>query len=401
MEDRLIYVSRLARLPLLDAEGIGIGRVADVVLAPPGPTSPPRVVGFVASVQRRDIFVNANRVGEITGSGVRLHGGTVDLRRFHQRGGELLARRDLLDKPASGGLVSDLGLQPCPSEFREWEVTAVAIATGGLLRRRRNAKIVPWTEIRSLFQGSPEADQVAALRELHPADLARRVASMPLERRKALAAAMDDERLADLLEEMPEDEQRRLIEGLDIGRAAHVLEEMEADDAADLLGELPLAERNELLEAMEPEDAADLRRLLSYEANTAGGLMTPEALVMTADGTVAEALARMRDADLPAALAAHVFVVEPPTETPTGRYLGRVGFQHLLREPPSRPVGECMDPAPEPLTPDLAEAEVARRLAAYDVVALPVCDSAGRLVGAVTVDDVLDRVLPAGWRRAR
>jgi Mg/Co/Ni transporter MgtE len=250
-----------------------------------------------------------------------------------------------------------------------------------------------------LFDAGPVARQVAAMRELHPADVAASIIALPPERRRALAELMEDERLADLLEELPEDEQLKLIEGLDIDRLADILEEMEPQDAADLLGEMPVAERNELLAAMEPEEAQPLRRLLLYQGDTAGGLMTPEPLILTPDATVAEALARLRDPDLPAALAAQVFVVEPPTETPTGRYLGPVGFQRLLREAPSQHVGECLDDGPQPIAPDLPEAGVARRLAAYDVVAVPVCDGAGRLVGAVTVDDMLDRVLPVGWRK--
>jgi Mg/Co/Ni transporter MgtE len=113
---------------------------------------------------------------------------------------------------------------------------------------------------------------------------------------------------------------------------------------------------------------------------------------------VAEALARIRDPDVLAAEAAQVFVVEPPLVTPTGRYLGTVSFQRLLREPPSTPLGRCVGQGPAALRPDVAGVTVARRLAAYDSLALPVCDGSGRLLGAVSVDDVLDRLLPEGWR---
>jgi CBS domain-containing protein len=214
-----IYVSRLVRLPLLDADGMALGRIDDVVVVPSGPTVAPRVLGFVASVQRRGIFVNANRVEEIDASGVRLRGGTVDL-----------------------------------------------------------------------------------------------------------------------------------------------------------------------------------RRLLAYEGNTAGGLMTPDPIILTADTTVAEALARIRGGQVPAAISAQVFVVEPPTAVPTGRFLGSVGFQRLLREPPMTKVGSCIDEQSKAVGPGISELEVARRLAAYDAIAVAVCDDAGRMLGAVTVDDVLDRVLPEGWR---
>ena len=391
-----IYVSRLARLPLLDSDGLAIGGLDDVVLSSGAPSSPPRVLGFVATLQRRHIFVNANRVGEINSSGVHMHAGTVDLRRFELRAGELLARRSVLDRQVGNEVVNDIALEAV-TEPRGWQVSSVSLSSSGLLRRR-SSRVVPWTEVATLFDTGPMGRQVAALRQLHPAELAAHIAGLPPERRRTLAEAMEDERLADLLEELPEEEQVRLIESLDVERAADVLEEMEADDAADLLAELPIAERNELLEAMEPDEARPLRRLLTYEGDTAGGLMTPEPVAVTPDTTVAEVLARMRAPELSVALAAQVFVVESPTATPTGRYLGWVNFQRLLREPPGSAVGSCVEGDPVAVAPDLSELEVARRLAAYDAVAVPVCDAAGRLVGAVTVDDVLDRVLPAGWR---
>jgi Mg/Co/Ni transporter MgtE len=177
-----------------------------------------------------------------------------------------------------------------------------------------------------------------------------------------------------------------------------VLDEMEADDAADLLGEFTPLLQAELLGAMDPEEAEPVRRLLSYEPDTAGGLMTPEPIILSPETTVAEALARVRDPDLPVPIAAQVFVARPPLETPTGRYIGVVGVQRLLREAPSKPVGRCVDDNWDAVDAGISDREVAGRLAAYDVVALPVTDDAGRLVGAVTIDDVLDRILPAGWR---
>jgi Mg/Co/Ni transporter MgtE len=139
---------------------------------------------------------------------------------------------------------------------------------------------------------------------------------------------------------------------------------------------------------------------MAYDSRSAGGLMTPDPLILGPHVTVAEALARLREVDLPQVLASNVFVTEPPTEAPTGKYLGMIGFQRLLRVPPGEEVGSALDDeAPEPVSPDAPEEEVARRLAAYDGLAVPVVDRAGRLLGAVTVDDVLDRVLPEGWRQ--
>ncbi|MGI8794411.1 MAG: magnesium transporter MgtE N-terminal domain-containing protein [Acidimicrobiales bacterium] len=398
MSDREIFVTRLVRLPVVGPEGVPIGRIDDVVLTPAAPASVPRVLGFVADVQRRHIFVNANRIDDIGPTGARMVKGTVDLRRFEQRPGELLARGDIIDLPFEGLVVNDLGLVRSTGAIGGWEVSSVALATGGLLRRR-TGKVLPWYDARAVFDAGPMGRHLTALRELHPADVAASLAHLPQERRQALAEAMEDDRLADLLEELPEEEQIEIIKALDLARAADVLEEMDPDDAADLLAEMTAAEREEFLDAMEPQEARPLRRLLRYQGNTAGGLMTPEPLILSPTATVAEALARMRDPDLPASTAGHIFVVEPPTETPTGRYLGTIGFQRMLREAPSTAVADCLDDGPEAISPDLPEAEVARRLASYDVIALPVCDAAGRLVGAVTVDDVLDHVLPADWRR--
>ena len=173
---------------------------------------------------------------------------------------------------------------------------------------------------------------------------------------------------------------------------------MEPDDAADLLGEMPAEQRERLLTAMRSVQAEDLRRLLRYDKSTAGGLMTSQPLVFAPDTPVAEVLARVRDRDLPATTAAQVYVCEPPMLTPTGRYLGSVGFQRLLRRAPSIPIGECIE-ARVFVRPDLPERELAVRLAAYNLIGVAVCDTAGRLLGAVTVDDVLDRLLPVGWRR--
>jgi Mg/Co/Ni transporter MgtE len=228
--------------------------------------------------------------------------------------------------------------------------------------------------------------------------MAAAIRRLPLSRRRALAEALEDDRFADLLEELSEDEQVGLVEGLDPTRLARVLDEMEADDAADLLGEFSASHQAELLRAMDPEEAEPVRRLLSYQPDTAGGLMTPEPVILGPQATVAEALARIRDPDLPVPLAAQVFICQPPLETPTGRYLGMVGMQRLLREAPSKPLGRCVEEDVEPLDAGLSDREVAGQLAAYDVVALGVVDEVRRLVGAVTIDDVLDRVLPPNWR---
>jgi Mg/Co/Ni transporter MgtE len=202
------------------------------------------------------------------------------------------------------------------------------------------------------------------------------------------------------MEELPEDDQVSILEGLHQERAADVLEAMDPDDAADLLSELPPDDAERLLQLMEPDEAAPVRRLLSYEEHTAGGLMTTEPIVLEPDATVAEALARVRNADLKPAQAAQVYVCRPPTETPTGMYLGLVHFQRLLREPPYTLLGAIVDGDLDALTPDTELPRITSYLATYNMVAAPVVDVHDHLLGAVTVDDVLDHILPDDWRES-
>jgi Mg/Co/Ni transporter MgtE len=149
---------------------------------------------------------------------------------------------------------------------------------------------------------------------------------------------------------------------------------------------------------MDPEDSEDVRRLLSHSPNTAGGLMTSEPVVLAPDTTVAEALARVRNPDLTPALASLVFVVRPPTATPTGRYLGCVHLQRLLRQPPAALVSGIVDKDLPFLRPEDSLGALTRYFAAYNLVCGPVVDEENHLVGAVSVDDVLDHLLPDDWR---
>jgi Mg/Co/Ni transporter MgtE len=287
---------------------------------------------------------------------------------------------------------------------RDWLVTRVAVREvppGFLGRRRGHLRQLEWGEVRGLAKA--EADQGAAnllavFESMRPADLAHSLKELPLKRRVEVAAALDDARLADVLEELPEGDQVEILESLTIDRAADVLEAMDPDDAADLLAELPESEKERLLGLMEPDEAEPVRRLLVYTEGTAGSMMTSEPVILPPDATVAEALARVRSPDLPPALAAQVFVARPPMATPTGRYLGIVHFQRLLREPPSELVGGVLDSGLDPLTPEVPLPQVTRLMATYNLVAMPVVDTADRLVGAVTVDDVLDHLLPEDWR---
>ena len=318
MAGDLIYAFRIMRLPLLDAGGASIGRVDDVVVVPGRSGSAPRVVGFTASSQRRRIFVNAGKVGEISDVGVRLRSWDIDLNPFKLKKGERLLGRDVIDRRVNGETVSDVALRErLDSKSGGWEVAQVRLAKRNALRRRPTHRLVEWVEVAALFAATTEmAAEAARLHDMHPTDVAAVVRSLPLSQRRQLAEAMDDDRLADVLEELPEAEQVGLIQGLDMDRLLAVLDEMEVDDLADLLAEMPGDQRARILDAMDDEDADMMRRLLAYEEGTAGGLMTPEIIVLGPTSTVAEALAHLRDPEWLVSIAAQVFVCRPPYKHP-------------------------------------------------------------------------------------
>ena len=195
-----------------------------------------------------------------------------------------------------------------------------------------------------------------------------------------------------------EDDRVALLAELEGERAADVLGEMDPDDAADLLREIGQERAEALLELMEPDDAEDVLRLMNYEDYSAGGMMTTEPIVMSADYSVADALAAVRQQEISPALASQIFIARQPLETPTGRFIGTVHYQRLLREPPSTLLGSIVDTHSRGVKPDATLHEVSSHLASYNMLSLPVVDANDRLLGAITVDDVLDHLLPENWR---
>ncbi len=412
-----VYAARLAGLVVLGPDGESLGRVRDVVVSISIVRQQPRVLGLVVELlTRRRIFVPILRVTAIEPNAVTLTTANVSLRRFAQRPGEVLVLGQVLDTrvrvndPEQEQLagvdvvVVDLGIEQ--TRTRDWVVTRVAVRSLRRLGRRSAVVVVDWQNVTGLTPSGlemPDQGVAQLLQQFEgqrPIEVADALRDLPAKRRTELITALDDERLADVLQELSEDDQTELLRQLDTERAADVLEAMDPDDAADLLGVLNPTEAEVLLGRMDPEDSEPVRRLLSHSPDTAGGLMTSDPVVLGPDTTVAEALARVRDPDLTPALASLVFVVRPPTATPTGRYLGCVHTQALLREPPGNLVSGIVDTDLPRLNPDTPLLAVTRYLAAYNLVCGPVVDEESHLLGAVTVDDVLDHLLPDDWRES-
>lgn len=401
-----VYAARLAGTAVFDPMGDQVGKVHDVVLSVPLPGPLPSVLGLVVEVPvRRRIFLPITRVTSID-AGQVITTGVVNMRRFEQRQGETLVLREMLDRRvavrATGEevTVSDIGIEQ--TRGRDWVVTKVAAhGRGKRFGRRGETRIYDWDDLSGFavpedVQGA--ANLLAAFDKMRPADLASVLRELSSKRRREVALALDDERLADVMEELDASEAQELIGTLDGERAADVLEAMAPDDAADLLSDLPADQAETLLKLMEPDEAAPVRQLLTYEDYSAGGMMTNEPVVLSPDVTVAEALARVRQPELTPSLAAMVYVCRPPMDTPTGRYLGIAHFQRLLREAPSSLVSGVLDTDLDPLPPGATLEQVAGVFATYNLVACPVVDEDGRLLGVVTVDDVLDHLLGEEWR---
>ena len=401
-----VFAGRLSGLPVFDPAGDQVGKIRDLVVVVRPGGLPPRVLGMVVEVfGRRSIFLPMTRVTHVD-SGQVITTGLVNMRRFEQRPtetlvfGQMLDRRVTVRDTGAQGTVYDVAMEQ--QRNRDWVISRVAIQEGSKrFGRKGQTHVVEWRDVEGL--SAPEEAQgathlLAAMEEMRAADLANVLHDLPPKRRGEIAAALADERLADVLEELPEEDQVEILGNLESERAADVLEEMSPDDAADLMAELPPETAEKLLRLMEPDEAEDVRRLMSYEEHTAGGMMTTEPVILSPDATIADALAHVRQAELSPSLAAMVYVVRPPLEPPTGRLLGVAHIQRLLREPPSTLVGHAVDSDVEPLKPSASLEDVARHLATYNLVAAPVVDEDGRLVGAVTVDDLLDHLLPENWR---
>lgn len=401
-----VFLARLAGTAVFDPNGDPVGKVRDAVATLRSNNAPPRILGLVVEVPlRRRVFVPITRVTSIE-SGAVVITGLVNMRRFETRPGEVLVLGEMLDRSISlidsneSVVVEDMGMEQ--GRTGDWLITKVHIMRRGRgLRRRGATSTVSWEEV-SGFDNSEQNQGVvnlmSTLANLRAADLAAVLQDLAPKRRIEVASALEDERLADVLEEMDEDDRVALLAQLEGERAADVLGEMDPDDAADLLREVGEERANALLDLMEPADAEDVLRLMNYEDYSAGGMMTTEPIVLTADSTVADALAAVRQKQISPALASQIYICRQPVETPTGRFIGVVHYQRLLREPPSTLLGSIVDTDSKGINPDATLHEVSSYIASYNLLSLPVVDSNERLLGTVTVDDVLDHLLPENWR---
>ena len=399
---KLIFLAKLAGTPVFDPNGDRVGKIRDAVAANPGSSANPRILGFIVEIpQRRRIFIPATRVTSIEDGGLFVTG-SINIRRYQPRHGEVALLEELLDREvalrgsAEFGIVEDLGIEL--TESKDWRLTLAHVKRRERGLRRNTSATLAWSEIEyesrlSASQATVDNQDVGLMSAQEVVETLR---DLEIEERAELVKGLDDEKLADVLEEMDDKDRVALVTNLEEDRIADVLGEMAPDDAADVLKEVEPETAEELLSLM--DDAEDVRRLMKYEDYSAGGMMTTDPVILDVDASVADALAAIRRKELAPAQASQVFVCRAPLETPTGRLIGVVHLQQLLREPPALNLGLIVDATETALSPEAGLNEVVKNLANYNLIALPVVDEHNRLLGAVTVDDVLDHLLPENWR---
>ena len=405
---RRVYIGKLAGTGVFDPLGDQVGKIHDVVVIF-RLKSEANVIGFVVEVgPRKRVFLPLTRVTSIEAGSV-ITTGLLNIRSFTQRPIETLVLSELFDRVVTmndgSGQVRILDVAMRQRRPKDWVISTLHVqrvrtSTLGFTRSGETLT-VDVSEVSGLLKTDSNQAATALLQyteDMRPADLADFMHTLPQDRKMAVAMQLTDARLADVLEELGKDDRIAIVSAMEAARAADVLDVMQPDDAADLVAELPAAKAQSLLALMEPEEAEDVRRLMTYDESTAGSLMTTEPVIFGHNATVAQMLAAVRREDIPASIATVAFIARPPQETPTGQYLGMVHIQRALREPPQTLLGTILDRDIESVDPNAHIATVTRLLATYNLTVLPVVDEDGHLHGAVSVDDVLDELLPEDWR---
>ena len=405
----MLYLSQVLGRPILDLEGERVATLKDVIVRL-GEDDHPPVAGFVARYRRRDFFLPRWRISDFGQSGVRLNSDILDLRPFMRRDGEVLLTRDVLDKQlidVDGKRVVRVNDVQIIEAANEWRVTGADVSLTGLWRRLaphflrsdRPVEVIDWADVGYLATDAATVQLKSSrgkLARLHPVEIARLAEAFSYQQGAEIVESLDDETAAETLEEMPAQRQAQILGDMDEERAADILEYMSPDEAADVLGDLPEEKAEDLLNLMEDEEQSEVAELLPYADDTAGGLMTTEFVTLPRDLTVSEALARLRDMAETPNMIYYLYVVAAED---SWRLIGVIALRSLILADPSAPLQNVMRRDLQVAHPDDDASEVAQKVAEYNLLALPVVDEAGEILGIVTVDDAIEILLPKDWRQ--
>jgi len=406
----MLYLSQVLGRPIRDLEGERVATVKDVIVRL-GEDDHPPVTGVVARYRRRDFFILRWRMNDLNQQGVRLNSDLLDLRPFVRREGEVLLARDVLDKQlidVDGKRVVRVNDVQIIEAAGEWRVTGADVSLQGLWRRlapsgfvgtKRPVEVLDWADVGYLATDAATVQLKSSsgkLARLHPVEIARLAEALSYHHGSEVVEALDDETAAETLEEMQAERQARILGDMDQERAADILEWMSPDEAADVLGDLPEEKAEELLGLMDQEEQADVAELLPYEDDTAGGLMTTEFVTLPRELTVGEALARLREMAETPNMIYYLYVVEAEG---SWKLMGVIALRSLILADPAMPLEDAMRTKFQKAEPDEPAKEVAQRIAEYNLLALPVIDESGDILGIITVDDAMEILMPKDWRQ--
>src|SRR2546430_9745146 len=404
----MLYLSQVLGRPIIDLEGERVATLKDVIVRL-GEGDHPPVAGFVARYRRRDFFLPRWRIAHFAEDGVRLNSDILDLRPFTRREGEVLLARDVLDKQlidVDGKRVVRVNDVQIIEAANDWRVTGADVSLAGLWRRLapafmrsgRAVEVIDWADVGYLATDAATVQLKSSrgkLARLHPVEIARLAEAFSYQHGAEIVESLDDETAAETLEEMAAARQAQIIGDMDKERAADILERMSPDEAADVLGDLPEAKAEDLFLRMQDEEQADVAELLPYEDDTAGGLMTTEFVTLPRDLTVGAALARLREMAETPNMIYYLYVVEGESWQLTGV----ITLRSLILADPSFPLEHVMRADIQVAHVHDDAAEVAQKISEYNLLALPVVDEAGDILGIVTVDDAIEILLPKDWRQ--
>jgi len=405
----MIYLSQVLGRPILDLEGERVAVLKDVIVRL-GEGDHPPVAGFVARYRRRDFFLPRWRISDFGEHGVRLNSDILDLRPFMRRDGEVLLARDVLDKQlidVDGKRVVRVNDVQIIEAANEWHVTGADVSLLGLWRRlapaflrsTRPVEVIDWADVGYLATDAATVQLKShrgRLARLHPVEIARLAEAFSYQQGAEIVESLDDDTAAETLEEMAAERQAQILGDMDEERAADILERMSPDEAADVLGDLPEEKAEDLLNLMQDDEQSEVAELLPYEDDTAGGLMTTELVTLPRDLTVGEALARLREMAKTPNMIYYLYVVAAED---SWKLIGVIALRNLILADPSAPLENVMRSDLQVAHPDDNAADVAQKVAEYNLLALPVVDEAGDILGIVTVDDAIEILLPKGWRQ--
>ncbi|HZT90591.1 MAG TPA: CBS domain-containing protein [Gaiellaceae bacterium] len=406
---RVLHLSLLVGSDVVGRAGGRIGRVDDLVVRLGGTGYPP-VTALLARVAGRDVFISGDAVSDMQHGRVELSTDRIDLRPFERRAQEVLLRKDVLDRQlidvdgARLRRANDIELARIEGW---WRVVGVDVGPRGIVRRvvpRRFARklgdsqVLDWAVVEP-FTGHVPTVRLRAphpgLARLHPAELADLVeAAGHSEGAEILAAVHADPELeADLFEELDPSHVREYLEERDDREIAGLLARMETDDAVDLLLDLDEERRDTVVALLPSVQRRRVETLLGYAPATAGGLMSPDFVCLYGQASAEEALDRLRMSRAAPETLETVFVMNTQR-----RVSGAIALADLVRADPQSALSEIA-PLPRVVPLDAELEEIARLMTDYDLTVVGVVDGEQRLQGVVTVDDVLELVLPRGWRR--